>query len=100
MGNMQLLFEWDDRKASENFKKHKVSFEEAKTVFNDPLLITFPDEYHSAAEERFISIGASASREILLVVHTEREETEIALVVRLISCRKATPLERRTYEEG
>ena len=97
---MELVFEWDAKKAKANLKKHKVSFEEAKTIFNDPLLITFPDEEHSEAEERFISIGMSASDRVLLAVHTEREETEDLLIIRIISCRKATPSERRVYEEG
>ena len=96
---MELLFEWDENKAKENLKKHKVSFEEAKTVFNDPLLITFFDESHSRVEERYISIGMAASNRILLVVHTEIEKTEEFLLIRMISCRKPTALERRTYEE-
>lgn len=96
---MKLLFEWDENKARENLRKHKVSFEEAKTVFNDPLLITFLDEYHSKTEERYISIGIAASNRLLLVVHTEHEETEKAILIRIISCRKATVVERRTYEE-
>ncbi len=97
---MELIFEWNENKARENLRKHKVSFEEAKTVFNDLLLITFPDEYHSENEERFISIGTSAKDRVLLVVHTERDETEKAVVIRIISCRKATTSERRVYEEG
>ena len=97
---MELLFEWDDHKASENFKKHKISFDEAKTVFNDPFLMTFPDENHSEAEERLISIGTSSFNKVLLVVHTEHEETETAILIRIISCRKATPSERRVYEES
>ena len=97
---MELVFEWDAKKAKANLKKHKVSFEEAKTIFNDPLLITFPDEEHSEDEERFISIGMAASDRVLLAVHTEREETEDLLIIRIISCRKATASERRVYEEG
>jgi len=97
---MKLTFEWDANKARINLSKHKVSFEEAKTLFNDPLLITFPDEYHSDTEERYISIGCSARGRILLVVHTERRETEDSVVIRIISCRKATPAERKTYEES
>jgi uncharacterized protein len=95
---MKLIFEWDANKARSNLNKHKVSFEEAKTLFNDPFLITFPDDYHSEYEERFISIGRSAEGRILLIVHTEKSEDN-NLTVRLISCRKATPSERRTYEE-
>ena len=97
---MEIIIEWDAIKARANLKKHKVSFEEAKTVFNDPLLITFPDEEHSETEERFISIGMSVTSRILLVVHTEREVTEEIIMIRIISCRKATALERRIYEEG
>ena len=95
---MRLIFEWDENKARQNRRKHKVSFEEAKTVFNDPLLITFPDEYHSGAEERFISIGTSSR--ILLVVHTERWESGGTTVLRIISARKATASERKVYEEN
>ena len=97
---MELLFEWGENKARENLKKHRVSFEEAKTVFNDPLLITFPDEEHSEAEDRYISIGTSAPNKVLLVIHTERETAEDTLIIRLISCRKATASEQKTYEEG
>jgi uncharacterized DUF497 family protein len=96
---MSLIFEWDANKARTNLNKHKVSFEESKTLFNDPLLVTFPDERHSDTEERFISIGTSAHRRILLVVHTDRRETAGNMIIRIISCRKATPYERKTYEE-
>ena len=96
---MELHFEWDERKARENIRKHRVSFEEAKTVFNDQLLITFPDELHSKVEARRISVGTSARRRIILVVHTERHEADDLLIIRLISCRRATPAERKTYEE-
>ena len=95
---MRLIFEWDENKARQNRRKHKVSFEEAKTVFNDPLLITFRDEYHSGDEERFISIGTSSR--ILLVVHTERWESGGTTVVRIISAQKATASERKVYEEN
>ena len=95
---MKLIFEWDANKSRSNLNKHKVSFEEAKTLFNDPFLLTFPDEYHPDHEERYISIGLSSRGRILLVVHTEQREND-NLTVRLISCRKATPSERRTYEE-
>lgn len=96
---MKVIFEWDERKARENLRKHKVSFEEAKTVFNDPRLITFPDEYHSHTEERYLSIGLSAKSRILLIVHTEREQSGEAIIIRIISCRKATASERKVYEE-
>lgn len=95
----ELIFKWDRSKAEKNFRKHGVSFEEAKTVFNDPFLITYPDEYHSTEEHRFIGIGISAINRILLVIHTERVETE-GTIIRIISCRKATAMERKSYENG
>jgi uncharacterized protein len=94
---MKLLFEWDANKARSNLAKHKVGFKEAKTLFNDPFMITFPDEFHSDGEERFISIGCSNRGRILLVVHADREE-DVGLTVRIISCRAATGSERRVYE--
>ncbi len=97
---MQIIFEWDANKARTNFEKHKVGFDEARTIFNDPFLVTFPDEVHLEIEERLISIGVSEQERILLVVHTEREETARNVVIRIISCRKATPTERKIYEEG
>jgi uncharacterized DUF497 family protein len=96
---MKLIFEWDNSKAQANLKSHKVGFEEAKTVFNDPFVVTYLDEGHSDDENRFISIGISFKSRVLLVVHTEREEQIDTIVIRIISCRKATPLERRIYEE-
>ncbi len=96
---MKLVFEWDAEKAKANVRKHRVSLEEAKTIFNDPLLISFRDQEHSFTEERLISIGMSTSNRILLAVHTEREAIEGELVIRIISCRKATPSERRVYEK-
>lgn len=92
---MELTFEWDAEKAIENFKKHKVSFEEAKTVFGDPFLMTYPDPDHSASEERYVNIGTSSKGHVLVVIHTERGDNS-----RIISCRKATPTERRAYEEA
>lgn len=97
---MELLFEWDANKARANLRKHKVSFDEARTVFNDPLLVTFPDDEHSQQEERLISIGLSTTNKLLLIVHLEQVETQEYLLIRLISCRKATSLERKAYEEN
>ncbi len=95
---MKLVFEWDIHKAQSNLTKHRVSFEEAKTVFNDPLLLTYPDELHSETEDRYISIGCSGQRRTLLVVHTEKEAKKEVLI-RIISSRKATNMERKLYEE-
>lgn len=83
------------KKAFSNLKKHDVSFEEGATIFNDPLIITIFDPDHSEHEERYISIGISVQGKLLVVVHTEREER-----IRLISCRKATSAERKTYEKN
>ncbi|MBI4556056.1 MAG: BrnT family toxin [Candidatus Hydrogenedentes bacterium] len=88
-------FEWDDAKARENLLKHGVGFEEASTVFNDPLSVTRPDPDHSDAENRFIDIGVSNMNQLLVVVYTERGPR-----IRLISARRATANERQKYEES
>ncbi|MGD9853985.1 MAG: BrnT family toxin [Planctomycetaceae bacterium] len=92
---MGLDFEWDERKARQNVKKHGVSFEEAATVFGDPLAVTIPDPLHSAAEDRFVTLGESHAGEFVVVVFTERGER-----IRIISARFATRRERTAYEEG
>src|SRR5687767_12394349 len=94
-----FVFEWDENKEWANRRKHKISFAEAKTVFEDPLLITFPDEFHSHEEERLISIGLSSVSRVLLVVHTEVTKGADEILIRIISCRKATVLEREVYEQ-
>lgn len=92
---MSLTFEWDKNKEKENQKKHEVSFEEAITVFGDPLSLTIKDPLHSYDEERFIIIGQSFIGRTLIVVHTERGDT-----IRIISTRIATGREKKTYEKG
>jgi hypothetical protein len=67
---MELTFEWDEEKAKKNLRDHKVSFEEAKTVFNDPFLMTYPDPDHSEEEQRYLSIGCSSTGRILIVVRS------------------------------
>lgn len=96
---MKLIFEWDRKKAVMNLRKHKVSFEEARTVFQDLHSVTFADDAHSGDEDRFITIGTSEKRQLLLVVHTENHFVKGSVIIRIISCRKATKNERRTYEE-
>jgi len=96
---MRTIFEWDENKARANLKKHRVSFDEACTIFADPRLLTFVDDFHSSKEERFISIGLSERHRVLLTVHTEREEKNETIVIRIISCRKATRIERERYEK-
>ncbi len=90
---MALTFEWDEDKSRSNFKKHGVSFEEAKTVFNDPFAITIEDPDHSDEEERYIDIGFSSKGRLVVVWYTERNEN-----IRIIGCRKATKKERKSYE--
>lgn len=96
---MKTTFEWDEIKARVNLEKHKISFDEASTIFADPFLITFVDDFHSDKEERFISIGLSERNRVLLAVHMEREENGETVVIRIISCRKATQSERKRYEK-
>ena len=89
-----LRFEWHGPKAAANRAKHKVTFEEAKTVFGDPLGRIIDDPRHSEGEERLALLGQSARRRMLVVMFTERGEA-----IHLISARKATRRERREYEE-
>ena len=90
-----LRFEWHGPKAAANRVIHKVTFEEAKTVFGDPLGRITDDPRHSEGEKRFALLGQSDRRRLLVVLFTERGET-----IHLISARKATRSERREYEEG
>jgi uncharacterized DUF497 family protein len=92
---MDIQFEWDDDKAASNLKKHGVSFEEAQTVFSNPLACIFDDEAHSIDEPREIIIGHSTNNRLLLVCFTERAHR----VVRIFSARLATPKERKNYED-
>jgi uncharacterized DUF497 family protein len=89
-----MEFEWDPRKAAINLRKHDVSFAEAGTIFGDELSITVPDPDHSLDEERYITIGWSNQRRLLMVAHTDRGNR-----VRIISARELTKSERKEYEE-
>jgi hypothetical protein len=86
-------FEWDARKAAANLRKHKVSFSEAATVFGDLLSVTASDPAHSAGEHRYITVGLSNLRRLLMVAHAERGER-----IRIISARTLTAREKRAYE--
>lgn len=88
-------YEWDEEKAASNLDKHGVSFEEAATVFSDPLYIDFYDPDHSIDEHRYLIMGQSTGGRLLIVSYTERNE-----VARLISARELTLSERKAYEEG
>ncbi len=90
-----MEFEWDEEKAEANLSKHGVSFDEARTVFDDPLYLDFYDPDHSEAEDRFIIVGQSQQRRLLIVSYTERRDK-----IRVISAREATRIEKDAYEEG
>lgn len=92
---MALRFEWDPEKAAGNLAKHGVSFEEAATVFSDPLGRIVDDPRHSTEEPRYVLLGRSERQYLLAVMFTER-----AGAIRMISARKATRRERREHEEG
>jgi hypothetical protein len=90
-----MEFEWDQEKAQSNLVKHGVSFEEAQTVFDDPLYVDFYDPDHSENENRYIIIGMSSVGNILLVSYTERGD-----IIRIISARQVTKQELKAYQEG
>jgi uncharacterized protein len=88
-----MRFTWDPAKAEQNLLEHGVSFQEATTVFGDPLAATIPDPDHSIREERLITMGQSSAGKLLVVSHIEEGDT-----IRIISARRATSHERRDYE--
>jgi uncharacterized DUF497 family protein len=83
------------QKAADNLKKHGVSFDEASTVFGDPLAATIPDPEHSAEDVRFVTMGQSSRQRLVVVVHADRGEE-----IRIISARRATAGEKKKYAEG
>ena len=95
----EIEFEWDPAKAASNARKHRVSFEDAASVFGDPLMLSLPDDEHSDMEQRLISQGQSQSGQLLVVIHTYREMDDGRTAVRIISARPAEPQERRQYEQ-
>ncbi len=90
-----MQFEWNENKAASNLSKHEVSFEEAKTVFDDPLYVDFYDPDHSEDEARYLILGESSRGRLLIVSYTERGDS-----IRLISAREVTRIEQKAYEEG
>jgi uncharacterized protein len=90
-----MAFDWDENKAERNLSKHGISFEEAKTVFEDPFYVDFYDPDHSEKEERYLIFGQSSRGRLLIVSYTERGDS-----TRLISAREVTRTEREAYEEG
>ena len=90
-----MIYEWDPKKAAANLRKHRVSFEEAASVFLDPLAVTYPDPDHSGNEVREITVGHSARQRVIFLYHTQRRDR-----IRIIGARKATARERKQYEES
>jgi uncharacterized DUF497 family protein len=90
-----MEFEWNPKKATANVQKHDVTFQEAATVFGDPLAITFEDPDHSTDENRYITFGLSLQKRLIVVSHTERGDR-----TRIISARLMDRKERKIYEEG
>jgi uncharacterized protein len=90
-----MKIEWDPEKAKANLKKHGISFEEAATALSDPMAATGADPDHSITEERFVTFGVSEKGRLVVVSHTEKDQT-----IRIISARKASKGERELYEEG
>jgi uncharacterized protein len=90
-----VVFVWDPRKAAANLRKHGIDFREAVTVLDDTLSTTFPDIDHSGLEHRYLTIGVSSRKRVLVVAHTEENE-----LIRIITARRATRHERKFYEEG
>ena len=94
---MDYNFEWDPNKAQSNRSKHDVSFEEAATIFRDPMAFSLYDREHSEPEDRWITLGISASGRLLVVCHTFREQGEHSITIRIFSSRKATRREADQY---
>ncbi|NJK52416.1 MAG: BrnT family toxin [Leptolyngbyaceae cyanobacterium SU_3_3] len=90
-----MKFEWNDNKAARNLSKHRVSFDEAKTVFDDLLYVDFYDPDHSDDEERYLIVGESNRGRLLIISYTERRDS-----IRIISAREITKSEREAYEES
>ena len=92
------FFDWDPGKAASNFRKHKVTFETAATVFGDPLALSVYDEESSEEEERWVTLGRTEKGRLLVVVHTYQEMSQTEAHVRIISARTPTKHEQQTYE--
>jgi uncharacterized DUF497 family protein len=90
-----LTFEWDSRKARSNLAKHDFGFDEASTIFGDPLSLTISDPEHSLSENRYITMGKAFNGKLLVVVHTDRGDN-----IRIISARRASRRELQRYEKA
>jgi uncharacterized DUF497 family protein len=96
---MKYFFDWDPKKAKENIKNHKVSFQRASTVFRDPKMITIYDVEHSEPEERWVTMGLDENGILLVVSHTFHKDAESMYKIRIISARKAVKREITQYNE-
>jgi len=97
---MRYDFDWDIRKAKSNFRKHKISFERATTIFRDPNLVSIPDQEHSETEERWLTMGLDKNGIVLVASHTFVIISDSVSKIRIISARGATKTELKQYEEG
>lgn len=97
---MRYDFDWDIRKAKSNFRKHKIRFERAATVFRDPNILSIPDEEHSEFEERWLTMGMDENGILLVLSHTFRDLSKAVCKIRIISARRATTTEEEQYEKG
>jgi uncharacterized DUF497 family protein len=96
---LQYSFEWDLRKAQENLRKHKISFDRASTIFLDPHALSIFDTEHSQNEDRWITLGIDSEGSLLVVIHTFSEISDSLCRIRIISARKAIKKEIKQYEE-
>lgn len=97
---MRYIFEWDPRKAKENLRSHRTSFERAATIFRDPQALSIFDVAHSDEEDRWITLGLDQSGSLLVVVHTFHQIDAASCRIRIISARRAAAREIRPYQEG
>jgi uncharacterized DUF497 family protein len=95
---MRYIFDWDPKKAKENLRKHRISFERAATIFRDPHALSIFDVEHSQDEDRWVTLGLDSSGNVLVTVHTFHAIDESSCKVRIISARKATRKEARQYK--
>lgn len=100
LNDMRYDFEWDAKKAQSNIRKHKVSLDQATSIFRDPNLLSIPDESHSDSEERWVTMGLGDKGFLLVISHTFVSQRTDSARIRIISARKATKEEIKQYEEG
>jgi uncharacterized DUF497 family protein len=97
---LRYIFAWDPRKAKDNLRNHRISFERAATIFRDPQALSIFDAAHSDEEDRWITLGLDRSGSVLVVVHTFHQIDAASCQIRIISAWRATTKETRQYQEG